>query len=257
MGVYVVTGASSGIGLEVKKILISRGHEVVNIDYRDGDILADLSRKEERQKAISEIARRYPEGLDGVIANAGVGPGAPAEMIFRLNYFASRDIIEGLRPLLKMKKGNAVVTVSNTITNNFVRQDWVDIMTNVNDEERVAELAATIPREAGAAVYASTKHALARYVRRLSASWATDGLRINAVAPGNTATQMTRSMTPAQMEAALLIPIPTRYGRKEFLDPDEIAEAICFLSSRAASGINGAILFVDGGIDALLRSERI
>ena len=97
---------------------------------------------------------------------------------------------------------------------------------------------------------------MARWVRRVSPSWATDGLRINAVAPGNTTTPMTKGMTEAQMDAALLIPIPTRYGRKEFLDAEEIANGIVFLASKKASGINGTILFIDGGIDALLRSER-
>ena len=43
---------------------------------------------------------------------------------------------------------------------------------------------------------------------------------------------------------------------KEFLDAEEIANGIIFLSSPMASGVNGTILFVDGGIDALLRSER-
>lgn len=76
------------------------------------------------------------------------------------------------------------------------------------------------------------------------------------MAPGNTTTPMTQNMTDAQMESALLIPIPTRYGRKEFLDAEEIANGITFLASPMASGINGVILFVDGGIDALLRSER-
>ncbi len=79
--------------------------------------------------------------------------------------------------------------------------------------------------------------------------------RINAVAPGNTTTPMTKGMTEKQMDAALLIPIPTRYGRKEFLDASEIANAMVFLLSPLASGINGVILFVDGGIDALLRSN--
>ncbi len=84
-----------------------------------------------------------------------------------------------------------------------------------------------------------------------------EGLRINAVAPGNTTTPMTANLTAQQMEAALLIPIPTRYGKKEFLDAEEIANGIIFLSSKQASGINGVILFIDGGIDALLHSERI
>lgn len=75
------------------------------------------------------------------------------------------------------------------------------------------------------------------------------------VLPGATALILRPST--AQMEAALLIPIPTRYGRKEFLDAGEIANGICFLSSKEASGINGVVLFVDGGIDALLRSEQV
>ena len=85
---------------------------------------------------------------------------------------------------------------------------------------------------------------------------ATDGLRINAVAPGNTTTPMTQNMTEEQMNMALLIPIPTRYGTRTFLDAQEIANGITFLASPLASGINGVILFIDGGIDSLLRSER-
>ena len=82
-------------------------------------------------------------------------------------------------------------------------------------------------------------------------------MRINAVAPGNTSTPMTRGMTEEQRNFALMIPIPTRYGTKEFLEAEEIANAIAFLASRRASGINGVVLFVDGGIDALMRSERL
>lgn len=137
-----------------------------------------------------------------------------------------------------------------------VRMDWVDMLSNVMDEERVLEYADTIPQNLIPSCYSSSKHALARWVRRISASWAVDGLRINSVAPGNTTTPMTQGMTEAQRDAALLIPIPTRYGTREFLDAKEIANAMVFLASPQASGINGVILFVDGGIDALLRSER-
>ena len=133
----------------------------------------------------------------------------------------------------------------------------MDMLGDVLDEKRALEFAEHIPRNMAASAYSSSKRALAKWVRRVSASWAVDGLRINAVAPGNTTTPMTQGMTDAQMEAALLIPIPTRYGRKEFLDAGEIANGICFLSSKEASGINGVVLFVDGGIDALLRSEQV
>ena len=247
---YVITGGTTGIGAAVRKLLQGQGHEVFNIDYKGGDYLADLSTVEGRQGAIDEVFRRYPDGIDVLICNAGVGPTAPPKTIFALNFFASVQLAEGLRPLLKKKHGNCVITSSNSITNMTGRPDWVD-------EERVMEFAEDIPRNLTPSCYSSSKRALARWVRRISPSWAVDGLRINSVAPGNTTTPMTQGMTAEQMDAALLIPIPTRYGRKEFLDAEEIANGIVFLASPMASGINGVILFVDGGIDALLRSEQI
>ena len=135
--------------------------------------------------------------------------------------------------------------------------DWVDMISNVMDEDRIMEYAKDIPPQLQPSAYSSSKRALARWVRRISPSWAYDGLRINAVAPGNTTTPMTQGLTDAQMDAALLIPIPTRYGCREFLDAEEIANGIAFLVSKKASGVNGIVMFVDGGIDALMRSEQV
>lgn len=256
MGIYVITGGTTGIGAATRLKLAEAGHEVFNIDYKGGDYQADLSTREGRQGAVKAVFARYPDGIDALICNAGVGPTAPAKTIFALNFFAGVEIAQGLRPLLKKKAGCCVMTSSNSITNQTVRPDWVDMLSNVMEEDRAMEVAEDIPAQLRPSAYSSSKHALARWVRRVSASWATDGLRINAVAPGNTSTPMTQGMTPVQKEAALLIPIPTRYRCKEFLDAEEIANGIVFLSSPLASGINGVILFVDGGIDALLRSER-
>lgn len=256
MSICVITGGTTGIGAETRQLLQEQGHEVFNIDYRGGDFLADLSTKEGRRQAVEAVFEKYPDGIDMLICNAGVGPTAPPKVIFALNFFASADLAEQLRPLLKKKRGNCVITSSNSITNMTVRMDFVDLLSNVMDEERALEFAETIPTSLAASCYSSSKHALARWVRRVSASWAVDGLRINSVAPGNTTTPMTQNMTEAQRDAALLIPIPTRYGTREFLDAREIANGIVFLASPLASGINGVILFVDGGIDALLRSER-
>lgn len=256
MSICVITGGSTGIGAETRALLLEQGHEVFNIDYKGGDYVADLSVKEGREGAVKAVYEKYPDGIDVLICNAGVGPTAPPKAIFALNFFASVYLAEQLRPLLKKKRGNCVITSSNSITNMTVRMDLVDLLSNVMDEDRALEYAETIPREMTPSCYSSSKHALARWVRRISASWAVDGLRINSVAPGNTTTPMTKGMTEAQRDAALLIPIPTRYGTREFLDAKEIANSIVFLASPMASGINGVILFVDGGIDALLRSER-
>ena len=257
MSTYVITGGTTGIGAAVREQLQAQGHEVFNIDFKGGDYLADLSTKEGRQGAVRAVFEKYPDGFDVLICNAGVGPTAPPKIIFALNFFASVQLAEGLRPLLKKKHGNCVITSSNSITNMTVRMDWVDMLSDVMDEDRILEFADTIPRNLTPSCYSSSKRALARWVRRISPSWAVDGLRINSVAPGNTTTPMTQGMTEAQMDAALLIPIPTRYGTRTFLEAKEIANGIIFLASPMASGINGVILFVDGGIDALLRSEQV
>lgn len=256
MGVYVITGGTTGIGAATRLTLLNQGHEVFNIDYRGGDFCADLSQKEGRLQALAQIYHRYPEGIDGILCNAGVGPTVPPSLIFSLNFFAGVEMAEGVRALLRKKGGCCVATSSNSITQEDLPMDLVDMLTDVMDEAKATEVAKDIPQEYAPACYRASKHALARWVRRISPSWAADGLRINVVAPGNTSTPMTQNMTEKQKEAALLIPIPTRYGRNEFLDAQEIANGIVFLSSPLASGINGVVLYIDGGIDALLRSER-
>ncbi len=112
-----------------------QGHEVFNIDYKGGDYTADLSTKEGRKGAIEAVYQRYPDGIDCFISNAGVGPTVPAATLFSLNYFAATELGGRITAFIEKKRGNCVMTASNSITFPYVRQDWVDMLTNIHDED--------------------------------------------------------------------------------------------------------------------------
>ncbi len=262
MGVYAITGGSSGIGAQTLKLLKERGHEVVNIDMKGGDIEVNLATKEGRQKTIDELHRMHPEGLDGMILNAGVSAacGNP-ELIISLNYFATTELGRGTYDLLEKKHGAIVVTSSNTISQGHIRMDIANLLNNNNDDEqRVLSIISKMDKsDLGTchALYVATKYALARWVRRHSASFAANGVRINAVAPGNVNTAMTAVLTPDVKMAYNALPVPTRYGHEALMEADEIASVIVFLASDEARGVCGNIMFVDGGTDALLNTEKV
>lgn len=261
MGTYVVTGGSSGIGAAAVELLKSDGHEVINVDLRDGDICANLATQEGRDTAIEAIVEKCPDGIDGIICNAGVsGNCGNLELVISLNYFGTVKLARGLFDLLQKKNGSVVVTVSNTISQGTGRMDIVDLLNNVGDEQRICNIVKTMDstnQTVGQSIYMATKYALARWVRRVSATWAAKGVRVNAVAPGNVRTAMTDSLSDAAKYAVSALPIPTRYGSDALMDPEEIAESMSFLLSKRARGVNGVILFTDGGTDALLNSEKV
>lgn len=68
---------------------------------------------------------------------------------------------------------------------------------------------------------------------------------------------MTATMSVDEKTALNALPIPTKYGKETLMEPDEIASAINFIISKEARGVNGIIMFVDGGTDALLNSEKV
>ena len=248
MGIYAITGASSGIGAKTKELLIQQGHKVINIDLKDGDICVNLASQEGRQSA-------------GMICNAGVsGACGNLGLIISLNYFGTVAVANGVYDLLKKKHGSCVVTVSNTISQGAGRKDIVDLLNNIGDEKRVLSLISSMDStnlSVGNSLYVSTKYALARWVRRVSATWAANGVRINAVAPGNVHTAMTATMSTTAKMALNALPIPTKYGQECLMAPEEIAEVMVFLASDSARGVNGNIMFVDGGTDALLNTEKV
>ena len=68
---------------------------------------------------------------------------------------------------------------------------------------------------------------------------------------------MTATMGDNAKAALAALPIPTNYGTDDLMQPEDIANVIVFLVSPLAHGVNGNVMFVDGGTDALLNSEKV
>ncbi len=117
------------------------------------------------------------------------------------------------------------------------------------DEEAARALAA--PDGLGA--YAASKLALARWVRRHAPTeeWVGAGIRLNAIAPGFVDTPMTEGSWDFISSLGAMYPMPMgRPGRAP-----EIAAAIAFLLSPAASYLCGTVLLADGGTEAAIRPD--
>ena len=142
MGIYAITGASSGIGAAIGRQLKAQGHYVINISRRaaaedaaDVNISADLAMKAERGRVLEALYAAAPDGLDGFVSCSGVGPTQPADVIVSINYFAAREMTEGAYPLVEKKKGVILVVSSNSATLPQLNTELVDIMLNQNDED--------------------------------------------------------------------------------------------------------------------------
>ncbi len=264
MGIYAVTGGTKGIGEKTVEILRAHGHEVVNIDIDGGDINADLGNAEGREFVISQLHKRCPDGLDGFICNHGIGalPKFKLSYILSVNYFGAVAVMEGLYDLLKMKKGNCVVTVSGAIVYATRGRYYVDgLLNNCGDEARISRLVDNFRLRENETVqlplvmYQSSKIALARRIRRVSASWAAHGVSINAVAPGGVATTFMQGFIPPDADT-FYYPMPALFGQNRAMDPTDVAQALAFLVMPEAKGINGVVLFCDAGASAVFDTER-
>jgi NAD(P)-dependent dehydrogenase (short-subunit alcohol dehydrogenase family) len=249
-----VTGSASGIGAAIAARLRRDGDEVIGVDLRGADVIADLSTRQGRATAIAAIAQRAGDALDGVVACAGLGPHVSDHpLIASVNYFGAQELLAALRPLLARAPRPAAVAISsNSTTIAGAESPLVDLCL-AGDEAAVRELAATLP---GHTVYAGAKLALTRWLRRVapSAEWAGAGIRLNAVAAGPVQTPLLQGGLdhPIFGPAIRGFPVPTgSHGA-----PEDIAAAVAFLLGPEARYVCGSVLFVDGGTDALLRGDQ-
>lgn len=230
----LVTGGAQGIGFEIARGLAQAGARVtiadLNPDVGEG-AARELDGTFERLNvtdadAVADLARRLPD-VDVLVNNAGIVRNAPAEDTPDDDWRAVLSVnLDGVfwccrefgRTMLARGRGAIVSTAS------------------------MSGLISNHPQPQAA--YNASKAAVIHLTRSLAGEWASRGVRVNAVAPGYTATPLTRRglETPEWRETWLK---ETPLGR--LAEPREIAPAVLYLASDAASFVTGHTLVVDGG----------
>jgi NAD(P)-dependent dehydrogenase (short-subunit alcohol dehydrogenase family) len=252
--IYAMTGGATGIGASVKEKLRERGDTVIVVDLHDAEIVADLSTVEGRNKAIDGIKSLSPDGLDGFVACAGLPPVAkPLSLISRVNYFGSVDVIEGLVDWVAKKSGSIVAVSSNSASMAGLNEEYIQALL-AGDEDKACSL---IDNLDGHNAYAGSKNALARWLRRRAPEYIREKrVRLNAVAPGITATPLTDKVFNDEHLGAAMVEFEKSVPFGEMASPAMIADTMLFLLDSASRFVCGSILFVDGGHDALLRPDQ-
>ena len=240
--VAVITGAARGIGLATAEKFLAEGWRVGLIDIDDAvlqqaaaalnapqHVLAiecDVALAAQVSPAIERIAKHFGR-IDALINNAGTAVFKPLldttveewERVLAVNLTGPFICTQACAPHLRKQAGSSIVNIGS-----------------------ISGLRASTLRVA----YGTSKAGVMHLTKQQAAELGNIGIRVNAIAPGPVDTAMAKEVHSAAIRADYHDAIPlNRYGLEH-----EIAAAIWFLCSPAASYVNGQVLAVDGGFDA-------
>lgn len=231
----LVTGGSNGIGAAIAKAFAEAGAEVIITGTRPSaaEYEGDLSAYEYRQLQLTDTAAvdalaASLDRLDVLVNNAGGNfPGGKHEAVpdvfeesVAINLFGAYRLAVGCRDKLaasELEGGGSVV--------NFASMGAFH----------------AVPIVPG---YCAGKAATVQMTMNLAATWASDGIRVNAIAPGLVESNMTKLMKGVEpLEKPMIDRTPLgRWGR-----PEDIAPVVLFVASSSAGFLTGQTILVDGG----------
>jgi NAD(P)-dependent dehydrogenase (short-subunit alcohol dehydrogenase family) len=238
--VAIVTGASSGLGVAFAQALaeagadvalaarrvdrLERTRELVEATGRRAIAVAtDVARPEDAtalvERTVAELGR-----VDVLVNNAGIGTAYPA----------TRETPEQFRQVIDVNLNGAY----------WVAQACGRVMQPGSSIVNISSVLGITTAGLPQAAYASSKAGLIGLTRDLAQQWTgRKGIRVNALAPGFFPSEMTAEYPDGYLEAQAPRLVAGRVG-----DPEELAAALVFLASDAASYVTGQTLAVDGGL---------
>ncbi|MCR5503757.1 MAG: SDR family oxidoreductase [Lachnospiraceae bacterium] len=243
--VAIVTGCSTGLGVQMAKALAAQGANIVGLARREqlvkevassieGEfgvkaigIPCDITDTAKVEETVDEVMKEFGR-IDILINNAGTGSVCPAEDVKDEDFQWELDV--DLTGTFKMARSIAKKAM---IPAKYGRIINISSMYGMVGN-----------KIAGSAPYHAAKGAVVNLTRALAAEWGKYGITVNAICPGYFYTPLTKETLDSdffQANARTMIPLE-RYGNEGELDT-----AALFLSSPASSYVTGVILPVDGG----------
>jgi len=227
--IVLVTGGNRGIGLAIARAFQAGGDRVI-VTSRSGEapagftcVAMDLTDAASVQSAFSSVVENFGT-VDVLIANAGI----------------TKD---GLAVRMSESDFESVVDTNLTGTFRSIQQVLPAMMKQRSGRVVMIGSVVGLLGSAGQVNYAATKSALVGMARSLAREYGSRGITFNVVAPGFVDTEMTAVLADSLKEKYLAqIPLA------RFASPEEIASLVCFIASKEASYITGAVIPIDGGL---------
>jgi NAD(P)-dependent dehydrogenase (short-subunit alcohol dehydrogenase family) len=226
LSVVVVTGGMRGIGAAIVKAFERRGDRVAVLDIdHESPYPCDVSDELQVVTAAARVERELGP-VEILVNNAGIAHIAPSETL---------PVDEWRRSLEVMATGTFLCSRSFGVRMLERRRGTVVNVSSINATEAFPQRLA----------YCAAKAAVEMTTRVLAIEWADRGVRVNAVAPGVTRTEMVeRAIATGAVSEQLYV---GRTPMRRLAEPSEIADAVLFLASDRAGFITGTTLVVDGG----------